>query len=165
MKDPIIVRGISSMFFLTAVLSAFSPVPDDHPTLKIGAFAPAFHLPGVDGKYYSLSSFAKARVLVVVFTCNHCPTAQAYEDRVIKLTADYKDKGVAVAAIMPNDANAIRLDELGYTDMGDSFAEMKIRAKEKHYNFPYLYDGATQSVAHAYGPIATPHVFIFDKER
>ena len=102
---------------------------------------------------------------MIIFTCNHCPTAQAYEDRIIQLTSDYSSKGVAVVAIMPNDAQAIRLDELGYTDMSDSFDEMKLRASQKNFNFPYLYDGATQSVAKAYGPIATPHVFIFDKDR
>jgi glutathione peroxidase-family protein len=85
-------------------------------------------------------------VLVIVFTCNHCPTAQAYEDRLIQLTKDYSNKGVAVAAIMPNDPQSIRLDELGYTDMGDSFAEMKRRAARKHFNFPYLYDGKTEAV-------------------
>ena len=102
---------------------------------------------------------------MVVFTCNHCPTAQAYEDRLIRLTADYKDKGVALVAIMPNDPTSINLDELGYTDMGDSFEEMKLRAKEKNFNFPYLYDGETEKASLAYGPIATPHVFIFDKNR
>jgi len=153
------------MLLLCGIVSSFKLPSGDHPTLAIGAQAPDFSLQGVDGKIYTLSSFKNSPILVIVFTCNHCPTAQAYEDRVIKLTADYKDKGVAVAAIMPNDPNAIRLDELGYTDMGDSFDEMKLRAKQKHYNFPYLYDGATQSVARAYGPIATPHVFIFDKDR
>jgi peroxiredoxin len=137
----------------------------DHPTLAIGASAPDFSLPGTDGKIYSLASFKNARILVVVFTCNHCPTAQAYEDRLIRLTSDYKSKGVAVVAIMPNDPTSIRLDELGYTDMGDSYTEMKLRASNKHYNFPYLYDGKTEGAAHAYGPIATPHVFIFDKAR
>jgi peroxiredoxin len=138
---------------------------DDHKTLAIGQPAPDFNLAGVDGKSYTLSSFSKARILVVVFTCNHCPTAQAYEDRIKQLTKDYKDKGVDVVAIMPNDPKSIRLDELGYTDMGDSFDEMKIRAKEKQFNFPYLYDGDTESAAKAYGPVATPHVFIFDQDR
>jgi peroxiredoxin len=138
---------------------------DEHPTLQIGAAAPDFKLPGIDGKTYTLASFKNANILVIVFTCNHCPTAQAYQDRIIKLTSDYKDKGVAVVAIMPNDPKAIRTDELNYTDLGDSFEEMKMRAKEKHFNFPYLYDGATQSVSKAYGPVATPHIFIFDKER
>jgi thiol-disulfide isomerase/thioredoxin len=134
-------------------------------TLEIGSQAPDFNLPGVDGRNYRLADFADAKILVVVFTCNHCPTAQAYEDRIIKLTADYKSKGVAVVAIMPNDPLAIRLDELGYTDMSDTFEEMKMRAKDKGYNFPYLYDGKTQAVAHAYGPVATPHLFIFDSQR
>ena len=98
-------------------------------TLPIGAEAPDFRLPGVDGKTYSLKDFADAKVLVVVFTCNHCPTAQAYESRIAALHADYKDKGVAVVAISPNDPAAVRLDELGYTDLGDSFEDMKIRAR------------------------------------
>jgi thiol-disulfide isomerase/thioredoxin len=102
---------------------------------------------------------------VIIFTCNHCPTAQAYEDRIIQLTNDYKNKGVQVVAIMPNDPQAVRLDELGYTDLSDSFEEMKTRYKQKKFNFPYLNDGKTQSVAKAYGPVATPHVFIFDKNR
>src|SRR5579872_4654436 len=137
----------------------------EHPTLAIGSAAPDLSLKGVDDKTYSLASFSGARVLVVVFTCNHCPTAQAYEDRLIRLTADYKDKGVAVVAIMPNDPSSIRLDELGYTDMGDSFEEMKRRAAERNFNFPYLYDGKTEAASLKYGPIATPHVFIFDKDR
>src|SRR5437016_5340607 len=102
---------------------------DDHKTLAIGAQAPDFRLPGVDGKTYTLASFKDAKVLVVVFMCNHCPTSQAYEPRVIKLTSDYAPKGVRVVAINPNNPSSLRLDELGYSDVGDSFAEMKIRAK------------------------------------
>lgn len=138
---------------------------DDYETLAIGAKAPNFKLTGVDGKTYTLKSFSKSNVLVIIFTCNHCPTAQAYEERIKQLTKDYSPKGVSVVAISPNDPIAIRLDELGYTDLSDTFEEMKIRSKQKKYNFPYLYDGKTQSVAKAYGPVATPHVFIFDKER
>jgi peroxiredoxin len=134
-------------------------------TLPIGSAAPDFHLTGVDDKTYSLSDFASAKVLVVVFTCNHCPTAQAYEGRVARLQADYRDKGVAVVAISPNNAAAVRLDELGYTDLGDSFDDMKLRAKDHNYTYPYLYDGETQSVARAYGVLATPQVYIFDSER
>jgi peroxiredoxin len=134
-------------------------------TLPIGAPAPDFNLPGVDGKTYSLKDFAAARILAVIFTCNHCPTAQAYEDRIIRLARDYKDRGVAVVAINPNDPKAVRLDELGYTDLSDSFAEMKIRAKERQFLFPYLYDGDTQETARAYGVLATPHVFLFDQSR
>jgi peroxiredoxin len=138
---------------------------EEHKTLAIGSPAPDFKLTGVDGKTYTLASFKNANVLVIIFTCNHCPTAQAYEDRIIQLTNDYKSKGVAVIAISPNDPKSVRLDELGYTDLSDSFEEMKIRAKDKQFNFPYLYDGATQATSKAYGPVATPHVFIFDKTR
>jgi peroxiredoxin len=139
--------------------------PPELRTLPIGAAAPDFKLPGVDGRDYSLKDFAAARVLVVVFTCNHCPTAQAYEERISKLARDYKEKGVAVVAISPNDPLAVRLDELGYTDLGDSFADMKLRAREKRFPFPYLYDGKTQKTARAYGVLATPHVYIFDRAR
>ncbi len=164
MKKPALFFS-ASLLLLCGLICSFKILSGDHPTLPIGAQAPDFSLKGVDGKTYTLASFKNSPVLMIVFTCNHCPTAQAYEDRVIQITKDYKSKGVAVIAIMPNDAQAIRLDELGYTDLSDSFDEMKIRAKQKQYNFPYLYDGETQAVAHAYGPIATPHVFIFDKDR
>jgi thiol-disulfide isomerase/thioredoxin len=119
----------------------------------------------VDGKKYSLADFKDANLLVIVFTCNHCPTAQAYEERIKQLAADFKDRGVAVVAIQPNDPSAVRLDELGYTDLGDSLEDMKTRAEDHHFNFPYLYDGETQATAKAYGPAATPHVFIFDRDR
>ena len=82
-------------------------------------------------------------MLLVLFTCNHCPTAQAYEARIKKLHADYRDRGVALVAISPNDPLAVRLDELGYTDVGDSLEDMKLRAKEQKFTFPYLYDGQT----------------------
>ncbi|HEX4850004.1 MAG TPA: redoxin family protein [Puia sp.] len=157
--------GMICSLLLAFLLGSFFSPKDDHKTLPIGSTAPDFNLQGVDGKMYSLASFKDANILVIVFTCNHCPTAQAYEDRIIQLKRDYENKGVTVVAIMPNDPKAIRLDELGYTDMSDSYEEMKRRASEKHFNFPYLYDGATQAVAIAYGPVATPHVFIFDKQR
>jgi peroxiredoxin len=134
-------------------------------TLPIGAAAPDFSLPGVDGKTYTLADFADAEILAIIFTCNHCPTAQAYEERIKQLAADYKDRGVAVVAVSPNDAAAVRLDELGYSDLGDSLEDMKTRARDHEFNFPYLYDGETQATSHAYGPIATPHVFLFDRDR
>ena len=134
-------------------------------TLRIGQKAPDFNLPGVDGRNYKLADFVDADVLVIIFTCNHCPTAQAYEERIKKLAADYKNKGVALVAISANDPKAVRLDELGYSDMSDSFEEMKTRAKDMGYNFPYLYDGDNQRVSLAYGPARTPHVFIFDRQR
>ncbi len=138
---------------------------EDVQTLTIGSKAPDFTLPGVDDKEYSLEDFNDAEVLAILFTCNHCPTAQAYEDRIIQLAKDYQSKGVAIVAVSPNDPLAVRLDELGYTDMNDTFAEMKARAQEKNFPFPYLYDGATQSMSADYGPIATPHAFVFDKDR
>src|SRR6266571_2017232 len=148
------------VMFVGSILQAANP-----PMLQIGAKAPDFNLPGVDGKSYSLKDFADAKILVIIFTCNHCPTAQAYEQRIIKLNEDYKDKGVALVAISPNDPQAVRLDELGYTDLSDSFEEMKLRAKEGKFTFPYLYDGRTQKTAKAYGVVATPHVYIFDHQR
>lgn len=138
---------------------------DEHKTLAIGSAAPDFNLKGVDGKMYSLASFKDAKVLVVVFMCNHCPTSQAYEPRMIKLTRDYTPKGVRVVAINPNNPASLRLDELGYSDVGDSYPEMKIRAKSAGFNFPYLYDGATEVTSRKYGPVATPHIFIFDQDR
>ena len=104
-------------------------------------------------------------MLVLIFTCDHCPVAQMYEKRIKQLTADYRDRGVAVVAINPNDPNAVRYSEMGHTDVGDTLAEMKIRAEYRHFNFPYLSDGATQSVSLKYGPTATPHAFIFDDKR
>jgi peroxiredoxin len=153
-----------ALAFLTGASVALADPPDVR-MLPIGAAAPDFKLPGVDGREHSLKDFADARILVVVFTCNHCPTAQAYEDRIMRLHADYKSKGVALVAISPNDANAVRLDELGYTDLGDSLEEMKLRAKERKFAFPYLYDGDTQKTALAYGVLATPQLFVFDQQR
>lgn len=134
-------------------------------TLALGAAAPAFDLPGVDGRNWKLDDFASAKALVVVFTCNHCPTAQYYEERLKQFAADYRGKGVAFVAIMPNDPESVRLDELGWSDMGDSFEDMKIRARDRGFNFPYLYDGDAEEVSRAYGPSATPHVFVFDAAR
>jgi peroxiredoxin len=147
------------------LLLFFNASAADIKTLTIGAKAPDFNLEGVNGKRYSLQSFSSSKVLVIVFTANHCPTAQAYEDRIKALVTDYKSKGVAVIAISPNDPKSVRLDELGYSDLGDTKEEMKIRAKDKAFNFPYLYDGDNSKTSMSYGPVATPHIFIFDKER
>ena len=136
---------------------------DHPPPLAIGAAAPDFSLPGVDGKTYTLASFKDAKALVVVFTAVHCPTAEVYEARLKKLVADYAPKGVAFAVIQPNNAKAVRLDEMGYTDLGDSLEDMKMRAEHRAFNFPFLYDGETQEATAKYGPVATPHVFVFDQ--
>jgi len=169
--------------------------PEGFQELNIGDPAPDFTLPGfqldadhfteveqpTDGdatadehesdeqefevRNYSLSDFDDAELLLVIFTCNHCPTAQAYEGRIKQLHADYKDRGLALVAITPNDDEAVRLDELGYSDLGDSLEDTLLRAIEQEFTFPYLYDGDTQSAALAYGAVATPHVFLFDKDR
>jgi len=136
-----------------------------HPILAIGSPAPDFSLPGVDGKIHKLSEYADSPVLVIVFLCNHCPIASIYEQRVQKMADEYAPKGVAVVAIQPNDPEAIRVDELDSADTSDSLDEMKIRVQYKHLRYPYLYDGETQGVARALGPQATPHVFVFDKDR
>jgi peroxiredoxin len=136
-----------------------------HPTLALGSPAPDFSLPGVDGQIHKLSDYASSPILVIVFTCNHCPIAQMYEKRIQQLATDYKDKGVAVVAIQGNDPQAIRIDELDSSDVSDTLPEMKIRVQYKHLTYPYLYDGDTQKVTRAYGPQATPHVFIFDQQR
>tara|TARA_Y100000385_G_scaffold288590_1_gene355585 strand:- start:2724 stop:3887 length:1164 start_codon:yes stop_codon:yes gene_type:complete len=133
-------------------------------TLNIGEKAPDFTLPSTDGKYYSLSDFEKD-ILVIIFTCNHCPTAQAYEERIKDIVNDYKDQSVQVVGISPNSPLGLLYEELGYSDLGDEFDEMILRDEAHAFNFPYLYDGDDQKVSLAYGPVATPHVFIFDKGR
>ena len=152
----------ATLFFLSLTARA---AEDEHPTLAVGSPAPDFSLPGIDGKTHTLAEYGKSQLLAIVFTCNHCPTAQLYETRIKKLVDDFQSKNVAFVAIEPNDPQAIRLSELGYTDVSDSLADMKIRAAYRHFNFPYLYDGDTQAVSRAYGPKATPHIFIFDKDR
>lgn len=156
--------AVFSCLLLAQAVLVQADAPNLQP-LAIGSPAPDFRLPGVDGKTYALKDFAGARLLLVIFTCNHCPTAQAYEARLARLHADYGPKGVALVAIAPNDPLAVRLDELGYTDLGDSFDEMKQRARDRGFAFPYLYDGETQATARAYGVLATPHAYLFDAER
>jgi peroxiredoxin len=161
-------RSLITTLFFFVILSGRSYSQTTHPepkTLEIGMKAPDFNLRGVDGKTYSLKEFNKAAVLVIIFSCNHCPTAQAYEDRIISLSNDYRSKGVDLVMISPNSVKALNYSELGYSDMGDSFAEMKQRASDKKFTFPYLYDGDDQKTALSYGPVATPHCFVFDKDR
>jgi len=123
--------------------------------MPLGTPAPSFSLPGVDGETRSLESFSDAQLLVVVFTCNHCPYAKASEDRLIEIQNDYRSKGVQLVAINPNDADK-------YPD--DSFEAMKARASEKQFNFPYLRD-ESQEVARAYDAACTPDIFVFDSDR
>jgi peroxiredoxin len=123
--------------------------------LAIGAKAPDFSLPGVDGRTYSLASFKDKPVLGVMFTCNHCPYVQAYEDRLIAIQRDCAARGVALVAINANDLTL-------HPD--DDFPHMVERARAKAYNFPYLRD-ETQQSAEAYGALYTPEIFLFDTDR
>ena len=164
MNDLLKLLAISLVHLLSLNVGAQTS-HEEPKTLSSGAKAPDFSLPGTDGKTYSLASFSGKKILAIIFSCNHCPTAQAYEDRIIKLTSDYSPKNVAVVMISPNNPEAINLGELGYTDLGDDMNDMKIRAKDKRFNFPYLYDGDLQKASLAYGPVATPHIFIFDDKR
>lgn len=147
-----------ALLLLAALLAAAEPLP-------IGSAAPPFSLPGVDGKTYSLWDFKDSPVLVVIFTAVHCPTAEVYEQRLQALVDDYRARGVAFVVIQPNSPKALRLDEMGYTDVGDTLDDMKIRAAHRRFNFPFLYDGDVQEVSKTYGPVATPHVFVFDQAR
>lgn len=157
-------RSLLASLAVALVLSR-SLGAENPPTLSLGAAAPDFSLPGVDGRNWALKDFAEAKALVFIFTCNHCPTAQYYEERIKQIVTDYKPKGVALLAISPNDPKSVRLDELGWTDLSDTLAEMKLRAKEREFNFPYLYDGDSEAVSRAYGPVVTPHAFVFDGVR
>jgi len=154
-----------SIFLLTMSLAAGALCQTAHPILALGSPAPDFALPGVDGKVHKLSDYAASRVLAVVFTCNHCPIAQVYEQRIERLYEEYGKRGVAVVAIQGNDPKALTIEELDCSDISDTLPEMKVRFAYKHLHYPYLYDGDTQAATRAYGPQATPHIFIFDRER
>jgi thiol-disulfide isomerase/thioredoxin len=119
----------------------------------------------VDGKAHSLDDYKSSPILAVVFISNHCPASQLYEARIKDIAKDYAAKGVQVVAIAPNGPEAVGPSALNYTDVDDSFESMKVRADFRHFNFPYLYDGETQSVSAKYGPKVTPHIFIFDQDR
>lgn len=142
-----------------------SEMPPDAHHLAIGDAAPDFRLPGIDGRTYTLADFAAAPVLMVVFLSNHCPYSHAAETRLIPLAKEFAGRGLAVVAINPNDPESVELSELGYSKYTDSFDDMKRYAQDQGFPFPYLYDGATQATAKAYGCLATPHVFLFDRDR
>ena len=124
-------------------------------TLSIGSKAPDFNLPAVDGNNYSLESFKDKKGIIIIFSCNHCPYVQAYENRMKKIQEDYRDKGITLIAINPNNAS---------THPDDSFENMKKRASEQKFNFIYLRD-EDQSVAKAFDATHTPEIFLFDEER
>lgn len=122
---------------------------------KVGDTASDFSLKNINGKMVSLKSIKKAKGYIVIFTCNHCPFAVAYEDRIIALSKKYKKKGVHVVAIMPNDVKAYP---------SDSYENMQKRAKDKGFSFPYLLDD-TQKIAQQFGATKTPHVFLLDSKK
>jgi peroxiredoxin len=123
--------------------------------LPLGATAPSFDLPGVDGKHHSLSEFSSESFLLVVFSCNHCPYAQGWEGRLVQIGKEYAPKGLATVVINPNET-------VNYPD--DRLERMVERAREKGYPFPYLRDDS-QEVARAYGALVTPHCYLFDAQR
>jgi peroxiredoxin len=122
--------------------------------LQIGGKAIPFELPGIDGNMHALADYTDKESVVVFFSCNHCPYVRAWEDRMIQIQSDYGRKGVQLIAISSNDAAQ-------YPD--DDFPSMKQRAKDKGFNFPYLYD-ESQQVARAYGAERTPEFFVFDNK-
>ncbi|MFK7851521.1 MAG: redoxin domain-containing protein [Akkermansiaceae bacterium] len=150
---------------LIVALSGFSVAQKVPEVLAIGSKLPAFSLPGTDGKTHSEKDYADAKVLCVIFTCNHCPDSVGAAGRTEKIHQDYKDKGVAIVAVNSNNPKSLRPDELGYSPYGDSFEEMKPFADSHGWTFPYLYDGEKQEFATSCGAQSTPHVFIFDAER
>lgn len=133
--------------------------------LAIGDAAPDFALPGIDGKTHRLADFSRPDVLMVLFTSNHCPTSHGIEERLKKLRNDYRGRSFGLVVINPNHPDGLSANELGYGEYGDSFEEMKPYAEKNGWDFPYLYDGDKQLTARAYGCLATPHVFLFDRAR
>lgn len=130
-------------------------MPTESKPIQLDTSAPDFNLPGVDGKSHALKDYARAKILVVAFTCNHCPYVQAYEGRLISLAAEFKERGVAFVAINSNDDRA-------YPD--DSFSKMKERAKQLNFNFDYLRD-ESQVVARAFNAACTPEFYVYDGDR
>lgn len=155
---------LASFSVFTAALSAAdaNDEPPGFQHLAIGAAAPDFLLPGIDGKSHQLADYRAAKLLMVAFISNHCPDSHAAEGRLKQLLADFANRGLVMVAINPNNPEGVNLSELGYSKYNDGFDDMKKYAAEQSFSFPYLYDGATQSTAKAYGCIATPQVFIFD---
>lgn len=124
-------------------------------TLQLGQAAPDFNLPGIDGKTYSLKDFKDAKLLVIVFSCNHCPYVVGSEERMKSFYNGYKSKGVAMIAINSNETE-------GHPT--DSFDHMKTHAQEKGITWPYVRDDS-QEIALKYGALRTPHYYVFDQDR
>jgi peroxiredoxin len=152
-EGPSIMSHVAKSSLVLAAMTVILVAHGYAGELKIGAAGPDFKgVIGVDDQKHALADYKDAKLLVVVFTCNHCPVAMAYEDRLVALQKDYKAKGVQLVAVNVNNIPEDRLDK------------MKDRAKQKNFSFPYLYD-ATQKMGHDYGATKTPHVFLLDKDR
>jgi len=147
------MKILSGLLLFVSVFFIAGFTPDTPTPYKIGDKATDFKLKSVDGKMYSMSDFKTAKGFIVVFTCNHCPFAVKYEDRINALAKKYKPQGYILLAINPNDP-AVEPD--------DSFELMKVRAKEKGFAFPYLFDEG-QKIYPQYGATKTPHAFLLDK--
>lgn len=158
------MKKITTAFL--AVLGGIAFAADEiPPVLAIGSDLPSFSLPGIDGKTHTQKDYADAKILCIIFTCNHCPDSVAAAARTQDIHEKYKDKGVAIVAVNANNAASLRPDELGYSPYNDSLEEMKPFAESYGWTFPYLYDGDAQKFATACGAQSTPHVFVFDGDR
>jgi peroxiredoxin len=149
-------RNAVAVGLIATAVAAWAALPgcaQEEKKLKIGDPAPTWSgIAGTDDAKHGLADYKKAKLIVLVFTCNHCPVAVAYEDRLVALQKDYEAKGVQVVAVNVNNLAEDKLDK------------MKERAKAKGFNFPYLYD-PTQKIGRDYGATVTPHVFLLDKDR
>lgn len=150
---------------MSAPAAGPADLPDGFTTLEIGSAAPGFKLPGTDGKEYSLADFAGPDVLMVLFTGTHCPTSHGIEDRLQALVNEMKGKSCGIVAINPNHSSGLRPDEFGHSIYDETFEDSRRYAEDLGWEFPFLYDGEKQLAARAYGCLATPHVFIFDRDR
>lgn len=139
-------------------------VPEGFQRLALGDAPPDFNLIGVDDKFHSLDEYKGGKVLMIVWLSNHCPYSHAQETRMIPVVKKYMSKGLKVVSIQPNTPLPENATGLAYSKYNDSFEEMKLYAKENNFPFDYLYDGDTQETSKAYGALATPHVFLFDKD-
>lgn len=153
------IQKLGILVLLAIGISAFTVLSKSKKTYaegyKVGDTATDFKLKNIDGNFVSLSDYKDAKGFIVVFTCNHCPFSVAYEDRLIALDKEYKFKGYPVIAINPNNSEKYE---------SDNFTNMKIRAKEKGFTFPYLVDEG-QKIFPQYGATKTPHVYILKKEK
>ncbi len=149
------MKKLATLLVLVTVFVATGFGTDVPTPYKIGDKATDFKLKSVDGKMYGMADYKDAKGFIIVFTCNHCPFAKKYEDRINALAKKYKPQGYVLLAINPNDPSV---------EPDDSFELMKVRAKEKGFAFPYLFDEG-QKIYPQYGATKTPHVFLLDKNR